>query len=45
MTIPHQQIRAVYNDSTIRAYQAYNDAIPPSLNGKIEVDEPPISHS
>jgi len=27
MAIPTRQIRAVYNDSTIRVYQAYNDSI------------------
>ncbi|SIO96661.1 hypothetical protein VSP9026_04465 [Vibrio spartinae] len=27
MTIPIRQIRAVYDDKTIRVYQAYNDAI------------------
>ena len=27
MIIPTQQIRAVYNDQTIRVYQAYSDAI------------------
>jgi len=27
MTIPARQVRAVYNDKTIRVYQAYNDAI------------------
>ncbi len=27
MAIPIRQIRAVYNDKTIRVYQAYNDAI------------------
>lgn len=27
MTIPTRQIRAVYNDKTIRVYQAYSDAI------------------
>jgi len=27
MNIPHRQIRAVYNDKTIRVYQAYSDTI------------------
>ncbi|MDH5328173.1 MAG: DUF4291 domain-containing protein [Gammaproteobacteria bacterium] len=27
MSIPHRQIRAVYDDKTIRVYQAYSDAI------------------
>ncbi len=27
MNIPYKQIRAVYNDKTIRVYQAYSDAI------------------
>ncbi|WP_198676588.1 DUF4291 domain-containing protein [Aliidiomarina soli] len=27
MNIPHQQVRAVYDDKTIRVYQAYSDAI------------------
>ena len=27
MSIPHKQIRAIYNDKTIRVYQAYSDAI------------------
>lgn len=27
MSIPHKQIRAVYDDKTIRVYQAYSDAI------------------
>ncbi|WP_210418562.1 DUF4291 family protein [Aliikangiella coralliicola] len=27
MDIPVRQVRAVYNDKTIRVYQAYNDAI------------------
>jgi len=27
MTVPHKQIRAMYNDQTIRVYQAYSDTI------------------
>ncbi|PAU56069.1 hypothetical protein BZL41_20225 [Pseudomonas sp. PIC25] len=40
--IPHRQIRAVYDDKTIRVYQAYSDAIADSAIARSTFVSPPF---
>ena len=42
MSIPYQQIRAVYGDKTIRVYQAYSDAIADSALERGTFVSPPF---
>lgn len=42
MSIPHRQIRAAYDDKTIRVYQAYSDAIADSALAHGTFKSPPF---